>query len=415
MIVLQKYRAGCYLAARCHYEYREYQEALDVLDQSENSFLSWKVSTSTSSQDDLPYSIPSKNIDSSVNLLRGKIYEALENRNLASECFREALRGDVFCYEAFESLINHHMMTAQEERDLLDSLPFSSQCSGSEIQLLKFLYGNKLKKYSKPGSIQISEDIQQLSSNNDVIVSLAENHYYNCDFRQAYKIASDVLKSDPYNFQCLPLYIVILVELKNSNELFALAHKLVDMYPNKAVSWFATGCYYLLVGKNDPARRYLSKATSVDRVFGPAWLAFGHSFATENEHDQAMAAYFTASQLMKGCHLPVLYIGLEYGLTNNAKLAERFFGQALSIAPEDPFVLHEMGVVAFKNQDYAEAEKCFTNALQKIESVSHEVMVDKWEPLLNNLGHVCRKLKWVVENINNFVMKRVLGGRTVIS
>lgn len=24
-----------------------------------------------------------------------------------------------------------------------------------------------------------------------------------------------------------------------------------------------------------------------------------------------------------------------------------------------------------------------------------QVTVDKWEPLLNNLGHVCRKLKWV--------------------
>ena len=47
----------------------------------------------------------------------------------------------------------------------------------------------------------------------------------------------------------------------------------------------------------------------------------------------------------------MLYIGLEYGLTNNAKLAERFFSQALEIAPEDPFVLHEMGVVAFQNQE----------------------------------------------------------------
>ena len=36
------------------------------------------------------------------------------------------------------------------------------------------------------------------------------------------------------------------------------------------------------------------------RVFGPAWLAYGHSFALENEHDQAMAAYFKACQLMKG-------------------------------------------------------------------------------------------------------------------
>ena len=49
--------------------------------------------------------------------------------------------------------------------------------------------------------------------------------------------------------------------------------------------------------------------------------------------------------------MPLLYIGVEYGLTNNAKLAERFFNQALDIAPEDPFVLHELGVTSFQNQE----------------------------------------------------------------
>ena len=39
--------------------------------------------------------------------------------------------------------------------------------------------------------------------------------------------------------------------------LFYLAHKLVDRYPSKPIAWFAVGCYYLLIGKNDPARRYL--------------------------------------------------------------------------------------------------------------------------------------------------------------
>lgn len=101
--------------------------------------------------------------------------------------------------------------------------------------------------------------------------------------------------------------------------------------------------------KSDAARRFLAKSTSLDRLFGPAWLAYGHSFAMEKEHDQAMAAYFKASQLMKGCHLPLMYIGLECGLTNNIKLAEKFFQQAIKIAPSDPFVLHEMGVIAFQN------------------------------------------------------------------
>ncbi|XP_042316285.1 cell division cycle protein 16 homolog [Sceloporus undulatus] len=202
------------------------------------------------------------------------------------------------------------------------------------------------------------------------------------------------MEKDPFHASCLPVHIGTLVELNKANELFYLSHKLVDLYPNNPVSWFAVGCYYLMVGhKNEHARRYLSKATTLERTYGPAWIAYGHSFAVESEHDQAMAAYFTAAQLMKGCHLPMLYIGLEYGLTNNSKLAERFFSQALSIAPEDPFVMHEVGVVAFQNGDWKTAEKWFLDALEKIKAIGNEVTVDKWEPLLNNLGHVCRKLK----------------------
>ena len=64
--------------------------------------------------------------------------------------------------------------------------------------------------------------------------------------------------------------------------------------------------------------------------------------------------YYTSSSsfcfcLASRCHLPLLFVGLEYGLTKNFKLAEKFFDQALAIAPSDPFVLHEMGVVEFHN------------------------------------------------------------------
>ena len=65
---------------------------------------------------------------------------------------------------------------------------------------------------------------------------------------------------------------------------------------------------------------------------------------------QAMAVYLKASQLMPGCHLPPLYIGMEYSLTNNHPFAEKFLKLARKIAPSDPFVLHELGVTAFNNQ-----------------------------------------------------------------
>lgn len=38
----------------------------------------------------------------------------MDNRGLASECFREALQQDVYCYDSFESLVQHQMLTKDE-------------------------------------------------------------------------------------------------------------------------------------------------------------------------------------------------------------------------------------------------------------------------------------------------------------
>ena len=59
------------------------------------------------------------------------------------------------------------------------------------------------------------------------------------------------------------------------------------------------------------------------------------------------------------CHLPLLYIGLECGLTNNVKLADKFFLQSQSIAPQDPFVMHEMGVICFQNHELVYLALCY--------------------------------------------------------
>ncbi|CAL1582542.1 unnamed protein product [Knipowitschia caucasica] len=392
---LDKIFGACqYLAARCHYAAKEFQQALDILDVEEP--VSKKLLEKDGKEETVTpdWGMSTAAINSSICLLRGKIYDAMDNRPLATSSYKEALKLDVYCFEAFDLLTAHHMLTAQEEKDFLDSLPLNEQCTDEEEELLHFLFEHKLKKYNKPSELVVPEMVNGLQDNLDVVVSLAERHYYNCDFKTCFKLTSMVMVKDPYHANCLPVHIGTLVELGKSNELFYLSHKLVDLYPNNPVSWFAVGCYYLMVGhKNEHARRYLSKATTLERTYGPAWIAYGHSFAVESEHDQAMAAYFTAAQLMKGCHLPMLYIGLEYGLTNNSKLAERFFSQALGIAPEDPFVIHEVAVVAFQNGDWKTAERLFLDAMEKIKAIGNEVTVDKWEPLLNNLGHVCRKLK----------------------
>jgi len=63
------------------------------------------------------------------------------------------------------------------------------------------------------------------------------------------------------------------------------------------------------------------KANNLDKNFAASWIAFGHSFAAQDESEQAMGAYRTAARLFPGCHLANLFIGMEYLRMNNVETA----------------------------------------------------------------------------------------------
>ncbi|XP_059489771.1 cell division cycle protein 16 homolog isoform X2 [Neocloeon triangulifer] len=404
-----------YVAAKSLFEAKEYNESLSILEGLEFDYtLAGEKSFQNETAKHFNSVAECVELQSSVLLLKAQVLQANGNRIRASECYRDALLADIRCHESFDALIRLQMLSSVEEQELMERLEsqMAAQCSEEEAKMLRLLYRGQLKKYDKPRKVPDSDpkievdhsktaDVRylessdprfQLSKSLDCRAWQAERLYYNCDYHQCLDVTNNILKTDPYHPGCLPVHIGCLVQFNKANDLFQLAHRLVKLYPEEAISWYAVGCYYFVIGKSDPARRYLSKATMIDQLFGPAWLAYGHSFASENEHDQAMAAYFRASQLMKGCHLPLLYVGLECGLTNNIELADKFFVQARDIAPCDPYVLHEMGVTSFHDEDYETAKKCFEDALAEIQQSDSRRLEENWEPLFNNLGHVYRKL-----------------------
>jgi hypothetical protein len=69
--------------------------------------------------------------------------------------------------------------------------------------------------------------------------------------------------------------------------------------------------------------RYFQKAIQLEHNFVEGWIAYGHSFALQDETDQALAAYRTATRLFPGAYQPWLYIGMEYSRSNNLELAEQ--------------------------------------------------------------------------------------------
>ena len=116
----------------------------------------------------------------------------------------------------------------------------------------------------------------------------------------------------------MPLHIACMHHLPHlHSKLFILAHELVDREPESATSWYAVGVWYLTQKKWPEARTYFrcahisdlirlrgsftnSKTSLMDPRFGPAWIAFAHTFAFEGEHDHAVTAYSTCARMFAG-------------------------------------------------------------------------------------------------------------------
>ena len=57
---------------------------------------------------------------------------------------------------------------------------------------------------------------------------------------------------------------------------------------------------------------------------------------------------------------------MEYVASNNPGMAQQYFTSAHKVCPDDPAVMHELGVIAFRVADYSKAERYFEAALALI-------------------------------------------------
>jgi anaphase-promoting complex subunit 6 len=407
-----------HLAALCLIECKEWEECLGVLGGLECDTLT-----------DLPFPLPPLSQGtvshlSSLCFLRGKVYDAMENFQKATAWYTYAVEADSFNVEAFQALMKGHKLTNKQEIETLEKVEKTIPLDQS---WLKLLYRSMCKKYEKVDDIEaaldelenqpvnavttttddnymaISPDKNQLQLNNvhwdfsnsaDVIAARAELLLQRGAQAKCYALTSVALERDPYALEVLPAHLVASVELRKKNELFLLGHRLVEEHPEMAMAWYAVGCYYVSTSQHDAARRYFAKATSIDKKDAAAWLAFGHSFAAQDESDQAMAAYRTAARLFPGLQGPVLGMGMEYSRMNNLGLAAQMFNQASRLCPNDPHAANEYGVLLLRQKAPEKSVEVFEKALALVKAVSSDGSIPRtWEPVLVNLGHAYRKLQ----------------------
>lgn len=383
--------------------------------------------------------------------LRGLCYAKQNAFDRARDCYKDAVRIDVQCFEAFDQLMKNSLMSPAEELEFLESLDFDSITVPSDPSLsqeaahfVKMLYTTRLSKYTSPSTLSDATETlsthYNLANNPDILLSRAEALYTQCRFHDALELTSAILSSPDsgtaltgssgsnqvqslgHSPSVYPLHLACLYETGSTNALFLLAHTLADNAPDESYTYLAIGTYYLSVAKIAEARRFFSKASLLDPHSAPAWIGFAHTFAAEGEHDQAIAAYSTAARLFQGSHLPQLFLGMQHLALNNMSLAHEYLCAAyamssgspsgsLAAIPStrdgglpplggDPLVLNELGVVLYHQNHLEAAADLFRQALTLAASLQCDPAA--WVATRANLGHALRRMNRLEEALAEF-------------
>ena len=435
-----------YLAAHCKINQKKYDEALDILGDKNPTQL---VATSSKVRRKLQHTSGTLGIDirksgkagrpdriekseererenaadlkyeAAMCYLRGICFAKKNAFDRAKDCYKDAVRIDVQCFEAFDQLMKNSLMSPDEEWTFLESLDFDSiytddnSTSQEAAQFAKMLYTTRLSKYKNAAEFNNANETlsthYNLASNPDILLSRAQLLFTQCRFKQALTITKSILDSDEYNFSIYPLHLACLHELNQTNTLFLLSHRLADSHPEETCTWLAVGVYYLNISQIAEARRFFSKASMMDPHFGPAWIGFAHTFAAEGEHDQAISAYSTAARLFQGTHLPQLFLGMQNLQLNNMSLAHEYLLAAHNLCQTDPLLLNELGVVFYHMDLLPDAIKFFRSAL----AIAVEIDSDPgaWISTRANLAHAYRRQREWTLALNGFDEVLRQGGR----
>jgi anaphase-promoting complex subunit 6 len=344
--------------------------------------------------------------------LRGLCFAKSNAFDRAKECYKDAVRIDVQCFEAFDQLMKNSLMSPREEWDFLDSLnfetlqpdPMDPNAAPEAADFVRNLYITRLSKYHRLEDFSTAIDTlsshYHLSQNADVLLAKAEILSSSARYQPALTLTSAILSADPYNFAALPLHLSLLYQLKHTHALFSLSHDLADTHPNEPTTWLAVGTYYLATARIPEARSYFSKASLMDPHFGPAWIGFAHTFAAEGESDQAIAAYSTAARLFQGTHLPQMFLGMQETALGNLTIAREYLTAAYDLCDRDPALLNEIGVVAYLEDDPDAACRHFELALSI--ATQNETPPSQMTATRLNLAHAHRRAGRLPEALEEY-------------
>ncbi|KAI8926151.1 hypothetical protein BC831DRAFT_457702 [Entophlyctis helioformis] len=429
---------GRHLAAKSAAKLGRWDNVLDILKDKEAPRLPAATCSRLQRLDMQLHELNGKciRIEASISHLRGLAHLHQGSKPDAKAEFMKALETDVRCFDAFNALLENHWIMSGSDASILSTLRFD-ELGQPDAQFVRLLYETRLAQVAPSAShplahsstqpqIRITEpasstsqptstatgtietsSLQQkrsseeshsllgsrfrLAENADVLLAQAHKHYTFANIDQALIITTAILLKDPFNVACLPLHIALLHASGKKSVLFVLAHQLVETIPKSHITWFAVATYYIHIGKHAEARAYYTKAAASMPDFAPGWIGFGHTFALENEHDQAMSAYSTVLRDFPSLYIPRLFLGMEYlHSSTNMGLTEHYLTSAYALCNSDPLLLNELGVMYYRKREFKTAIMYFEQVIDQARQLN--IPMQLWDTTLSNLGQAYRKL-----------------------
>lgn len=227
-------------------------------------------------------------------------------------------------------------------------------------------------------------------NNCDTLYQISLIYFKNFKLNEAYNNCKKILEINFFHYDTLLLFSELLYEKKNINEIFSYSTSLAENIPDHYITFHYFGIYYFISKKFENARIYFNKAIQLNKECLQSWLMLGHSFANQEESEQAMNIYRTALRLFPNSPYPHIYLGMEYIRVSNLKTALLSFRQAKSLCKSNPIIYNEIGCIFLKEKNFTSAKKSFIKAIKLCEENNIDWLK---HTILNNLGHTHRKFK----------------------
>jgi anaphase-promoting complex subunit 6 len=180
------------LAAQCCIQLEQWEETLEILGES-SGFQSQQALdvrlSNTQGRGIHVYLF--HQIDASLYYLRGIAYLRQGSKEKAKEEFLGALRKDIRCFDALQTLLDNYMLTSNEELELIQNFSFEG-IPDFEADFVKSVYVSKLSPSGKADILsQVHTNLLEnyhLASSNLVQIGQAQLAILLFDYQQAFTI-----------------------------------------------------------------------------------------------------------------------------------------------------------------------------------------------------------------------------------